>query len=429
MKKVLKGIITAILTLEARLLLARRRPKIIAITGSVGKTSTKDAIYSVIKKKVRARKSEKSFNSGIGVPLSVLGLPNAWSNPIGWLRNIFEGLVTALFPGEYPEWLVLEVGVDRPGDMTAITKWLKPDIVVLTRLPDMPVHVEFFGTPEEVIREKLELVAALAAGGVLVYNYDDERVREAAETVRQKAVSFSRYSLSDFTASADKILYENGRAAGIEFALTHDGETVVVRVHGSLGVQHTYVCAAAMAIGALLGVPLAEAAAALAEHVPPSGRMRLIGGLKDSLIIDDTYNSSPAAMTRALQTLKEIKGVRRKIAVLGDMLELGQFSVSAHEEAGAQAAAAADVLITVGVRARGIAKGALSAGMPEASIFQYDDAFTAGNDLELMLEEGDVALVKGSQSMRLERVVEEVMAEPERAAELLVRQDEMWKGR
>ena len=320
MKHIFKKIIVAVLSSEARILLARTRPKIIAITGSVGKTSTKDAIYSVLKQQVRARKSEKSFNSELGVPLCILGLPNAWSNPLRWIRNIFEGLGIALFSREYPEWLILEIGVDRPGDMVAITKWIRPDIVVLTRLPDMPVHVEFFGTPEEVTKEKLVLVYALKEDGVLVYNNDDERAREVAARLSQKTVGYSRYSLSDFTASADKIIYDNGDAIGLECGLTHGDEAVVLRVCGSLGVPHAYNYAAAAAVGSLVGVSLARAAETLREHVPPAGRMRLVRGLKNTLIIDDTYNSSPIALTRALQTLKEIK-VMRKIAVLGDMLE------------------------------------------------------------------------------------------------------------
>lgn len=427
MKSLFKRIIVATLTFEARILLSRTKPKIIAITGSVGKTSTKDAIYTVLKGRVYVRKSEKSFNSDVGVPLSVLGLQNGWSNPFTWCVNIFEGLVTALFAREYPEWLVLEVGVDRPGDMAAVTKWVKPDIVVLTRLPDMPVHVEYFSSPEEVVKEKAELVKALKPDGVLVYNKDDERVLEIADGVRQKTVGYSRYSLSDFTASADKIVYADGLPAGVECTLTHAGEAVVLHVEGSLGVQHAYNYAAAAAVGSLLGVGIVEAAEALRTHLPPSGRMRLIPGLKETLLIDDTYNSSPVAVERALQTLKEIRGANRKIAVMGDMLELGQFSVLAHLTAGEQAASAADILVTVGVRARGMAKGALNAGMGEENIFQYEDAAVAGKEVELMLQEGDVVLVKGSQSIRLEKVVEEIMANPEEAPKLLVRQDAVWQ--
>src|SRR3989338_7493023 len=190
MKHFFRHIITSILSAEARLLLARKKPKIIAITGSVGKTSTKDALYAVLKTHMRVRKSEKSFNSSLGVPLSVLGLPNAWGNPFGWLRNICEGLMAALFSDDYPEWLVLEVGVDRPGDMAAITAWVQPDIVVLTRLPHIPGPGEVFGAPEEGAKEKLQLFFALYENGILVYNNDDERVREAAASMRQRSIGY-----------------------------------------------------------------------------------------------------------------------------------------------------------------------------------------------------------------------------------------------
>lgn len=427
MKEVFKKIIVGILTWEARLLLARTRPHIIGITGSVGKTSTKDAIYTVIRTKVHARKSEKSFNSEIGVPLTILGLPNGWSNPFIWIKNILEGAAIALFPGTYPEWLVLEIGVDRPGDIARITSWLKPDIVVLTRLPDVPVHVEFFSSPQAVIEEKKKLVEALKEEGVLVFNNDDEAVVAVKDSIRQKSIGYSRYSLSPFTASADKTVYEQGIPVGFEFMLTHNDDAALVHVAGSLGVQHAYNYAAAIAVGSLFGIAIEEAARALRGHVPPPGRMRLIPGIKGSIIIDDTYNASPVAMERAIQTLKEVKTVGRKIAILGDMMELGQYSVAEHEKAGKLVASVADVLVTVGIRARGIAEGALASGMSETTIYQYEDARTAGKELESIVGEDDIILIKGSQSIRAERAVEELMAAPERAGELLVRQDPMWQ--
>lgn len=429
MKNLLKNIVVAVLSWEARMLLKRTKPKIIGITGSVGKTSTKDAIYAVLKDHVRVRKSEKSFNSEIGVPLSVLGLPNGWSNPVLWFKNIIDGLLIALHPGEYPHVLVLEMGVDRPGDMARLMGWIQPDIVVLTRLPDTPVHVEYFDTPAAVVAEKKVLVDALKPDGVLVYNQDDEAVRKIAEGVRQQTIGYSRYSLSQFTASSDKVIYEKGNAKALEFTLTHLNKASLMYVQGSLGVQHAYNYAAAAAVGSLFNISIEDATQALKDHVPPAGRMRLISGIKDTTILDDTYNSSPVACERALQTLKELKGVKRRIAVLGDMLELGQYSVREHERMGALAAQTTDVLITVGVRARGIARGALEHGMSEKVIFQYEEVDRAGKELQEMLHPGDMVLVKGSQGTRLEKLVEEIMAEPEKASEYLVRQSSQWKNR
>lgn len=429
MKTLFKKVIVAVLTWEAKLLLRRTRPTIIAITGNVGKTSTKDAIYSVIKHHERARKSQKSFNSELGVPLTVLGLPNAWNNPFLWLKNIIDGLLTALSPGEYPEVLVLEMGVDRPGDMAKLTEWITPDVVVLTRLPDVPVHVEYFDSPEAVVAEKMELVHALASDGVLIYNHDDEKIREVISQVRQQAIGFSRYSLSHFTASADKVIYDNGVPVGLEFTLTHLDTATSMRVQGSLGVQHAYNYAAAAAVASHLGIDLADSMEHLQDHVPPAGRMRVMPGIKNSIIIDDTYNSSPTAAERALMTLKELHGHTRKIAVLGDMLELGQYSTREHEKLGAQVAESCGVLITIGVRARKIAEGALEHGMSEKNIFQYDKVERAAAELQTMMRSGDMILVKASQGIRGEKLVEEIMADPSQAATLLVRQDEQWKRR
>lgn len=419
--------VVSILTFEAKLLLSRAKPKIIAITGNVGKTSTKDAIYQALRGHVSARKSEKSYNSEIGVPLSILGLENAWSNPILWIKNIFDGMWQALFPRKYPSVLVLEAGVDRPGDMKNLTSWLKPDIVVLTRLPDLPVHVEHFSSPEEVVAEKLILVQALKTDGVLVYNQDDERVSEAAKTIVQKTVGYSRYSESAFTASGDNIIYENGQPLGLKFTLTHEGESAEFNLHNALGVQYTYNFAAAAAVASLFDISLADSAFALNSYMPPPGRMRLVPGIKDTLLIDDTYNSSPTAAERALSTLKELRGVGRKIAVMGDMLELGRYSVEAHKKLGEQAAETADILVTVGVRARGVAEAALSSGMSEKNILQYEESTKAGRELQNFIEPGDAILVKGSQGVRMERIVADLMKEPDRAEELLVRQSSVWQ--
>lgn len=426
----MKRLIVKILTIQATLTLKRNRPFIIAITGNVGKTTTKDAIYTALKGTVRTRKSEKSFNSDIGVPLTILGLPNAWSNPLRWIKVLFDGMLVALFQRDYPKVLVLEMGVDRPGDMKKLTSWIRPNVVVLTRLPDVPVHVEYFDSPEAVIQEKLVLVEALADDGVFVYNQDDEKVRQVAEDTRQRSVGYSRYSESDFTASQDEIIYDDaGLPTGLTFTLTHDNVSAKTTLSGAVGVQHTYNYAAAAAVASLFDISLTDAAAALSGQVPPPGRMRIIPALKDTTIIDDTYNSSPVAAERALSTLHEIKCTGRKIAVLGDMLELGQYSVEAHGKVGVQAAETCDVLVTVGVRSRRTAEVALEHGMDEADVFQYDDAARAGRELQNFIAAGDVLLVKGSQSIRCERIVKELMAHPEDAEELLVRQSQVWQDK
>lgn len=426
MKSFLKKVVVAILSWEAKMLLRRHRPTIVAITGNVGKTTTKDAIYAAIKNSVSARKSEKSFNSEIGVPITVLGLHNAWGNPILWAKNIIDGFFIAFFSKQYPAVLVLEMGIDRPGDMERMAKWVSPDIVVLTRLPSVPVHVEYFNTPEQVVEEKMKLVSALKAEGTLVYNADDTIIEAQLPDVLQRTVGFSRYLESDFMGSGDRVVYSDDIPMGVEFAIKHGSESYTLQIQGTVGTQQVYACTAAVAVASALGVSLEEAVTSLGDMRTPNGRMRLIAGLKASVILDDTYNASPTACEQALQTLGEMRYAKRKIAVLGDMLELGRFSSKEHERLGEQVSKVADILLTIGVRARMIAEGALTMGMDEENILQYEDAARAGRELQAMLQPGDVVLVKASQGIRAERIVEEIMAEPELAPELLVRQDEEW---
>jgi UDP-N-acetylmuramoyl-tripeptide--D-alanyl-D-alanine ligase len=429
MKQLAKAIIVNILTWQASLLVRKHKPMIIAITGSVGKTSTKDAIYAAIKNSISARKAEKSFNSDIGVPLTILGLDNGWNNPILWLKNIIDGGLTVLFTKDYPKVLVLEAGIDRPGDMERLCKWVKPNIAVITALPTVPVHVEYFSSPEEVVSEKMKLVSALAEDGVLVYNHDDPIIQEQLKTVRQKAVGYSRYLASDFTTSGDQIVYEDNQPVATQFTIAHHDHRHTIKIMDTIGTQHVYACSAALAVAFEIGITLESAVAGLNSLTTPPGRMRLVKGLKSTILIDDTYNSSPLAAKVALETLKEVKYAKRKIAVLGDMLELGKYSSEEHNKVGEQVAKSANLLITVGVRARKIAAGALAAGMSEEQILQYDDAVRAGKELQNLLQLGDVVLVKASQGIRAERIVEEVMSEPERADELLARRGRVWAKR
>ncbi len=442
MKAFFKKIIVSILTLEARVVLSRYKPKIIAITGSVGKTSTKDAIYTAISPHFPTRKSDKSFNSEIGVPLTILGLPNGWNNPFRWLRNILKGFLICSLPKNYklqtenyPDWLVLEVGADRPGDIEKLTQWLKPDIAVITYFGKIPAHSEFFKSREEVIKEKSFLVKALKVGGTLCLNNDDEDVRALRDLRRNTRLStWSIQHESDFQASNFEITYRQNSVgaktpSGITFKINCDGNSIPIPVSGTVGRQHVYPVLAALAVGDSLGINMITMANSIRGHKTPPGRMKLVEGIKNSTIIDDTYNASPVAVTEALRALKETEASGKKVAVLGDMLELGKHSTKAHEAAGREATGSCDILVTVGILARDTAKGALENGMDEKNIFQFDTAFEAGKPIENLIKQGDLVLVKGSQGVRMERIVEEIMAHPEDRENLLVRQEEEWQGR
>lgn len=431
MMHLFKKLVVWLITLEARAILARHKPQVIAVTGSVGKTTTKDAIFATLAEGgLYARKSEKSFNSEIGVPLTIIGCENAWHNPFLWVWNLLRGL-RALASSSYPAWLVLEVGADRPGDISNIARWLRPDIAVLTGVPDVPVHVEFFESPRAVVREKRSLVTHLKPGGRVILNGDDANIRSIWQEFRGAAVRYGLGAENDYAASHYEVAYDNGLPYGIRFRLAHDGSSIPISIDGALGYPRVYAALAALATADAVGIEPVSAAKGLAVWEPQPGRLCLVKGIKGSIIIDDTYNSSPAAALAALDTLASVRTPGRKIAILGDMLELGRYSSEQHRTVGERAAKSADLLITVGFRARLMKEAALDAGMRDEVIREYeqDEARRAGKELESIIKPGDVILVKGSQSMRMERAVEEIMAEPEKAAELLVRQEKEWRGR
>ena len=200
MKDFFKKTLVLLLTLEARLIVRRYSPKIVAVTGSVGKTSTKDAIYAVLAQGSHVRKSDKSFNSEIGLPLTIIGVPNAWSNPLRWIQNLLDGLFLLVWRTRYPQWLVLEVGADRPGDIRSVATWLPVTIAVITRLPEVPVHVEFFDSPQQLVEEKAALIDTLVPGGTLVVYADDERAAVFAQRAGDKKII--TFGLSPAVASA-----------------------------------------------------------------------------------------------------------------------------------------------------------------------------------------------------------------------------------
>jgi len=428
----LKKIIVAVLFMECRAIVKKYKPFIIAVTGSVGKTSTKDAIYHLLKDQSKfVRKSEKSMNSEIGLPLTIIGAPNAWHSLSGWLGNIWKGLALIIFKREYPDCLILEVGADHPGDIQRVAKWLKPDIAVITRISKKPVHVEFFLSPEQVFQEKAALAKAVNDSGSLVLFADDENVLSLASEAKSrgvKVVSFGLSSGAEIRGSDQAISYDEvtGTPTGLAFHLHIRDLDQIVVIPGVVGKSLIYSLLAAAAVGKACHMPEGEILSLLSTFAAPHGRTNIIPGLNGSTIIDDTYNSSPDATEAALSSLKDIQTTGTKIAILGDMMELGRYAVEEHRRIGKLAATIASRLITVGSRSRLSAEEALQNGFPATMVEQYNTASQAAEVIPSSIKPGDVILVKGSQSMRMERVVKALLKEPEKADRLLVRQEREW---
>lgn len=430
MKKILKKIIVCILTTEAKLALKRYKPNIIAVTGSVGKTSTKDAIFTAISPFFHVRKSAKSYNNEIGIPLTILGLENPWNNYFKWVQNVFKGFFVLIKKGKYPEWLVLEIGADRPGEIKNLMKWVHPDISVVTRVGSVPVHVEFYQSASEVVKEKGQIIKGLKPDGFAILNADDNDVRDMRHLTNAKTITFGIKNKADISVTYPTIMYdENGYLTGVSAKIDVLGNSFPVVISGSLGVQQIYPVAASFALVSAKNLNLLEVANSFLHHSAPQGRVKILKGINKSTIIDDSYNSSPSAVEEGLNILRDVVTKGKKIAILGDMLELGKHSSDEHRRVGEIAGKVADIVIGVGIRARELANAAQVAGVSKDNVYFIEDAKQAGETASRLIGLHDVVYVKGSQGMRMERTVEQIMQEKDKKSELLVRQEKEWLER
>lgn len=425
----MKGILAGILRRLARAILAKYHPTIIGITGSVGKTSTKEAVFCVLQPHTSVRRNLKSYNNEFGIPLTIIGAESGYRSPFRWFGIVLKGMRLVLFVDSgYPKTLVLEMGVDRPGEMAAHIDLAQCSIAVVTAVA--AVHTEYFGTVKNVLEEKAVILASLPATGTAVLNADDRLVRSLASQCQgRRVVTYGFSQGADVRAEAFSYAAarSSGPTTGLTFRLCSGSASVPITLHGALGKHQVMSALAAAAVGIISGMTLQAIARALEHFEGPAGRMRLLPGIKRTMLIDDTYNASPRSTLAALETLKEIPGYGRRIACLGDMAELGQYSEAGHAEVGERAAELRiDFLITVGALGREIANAARRHGMPASAVFSFDQSDDAGRFLQDRMRQNDLVLIKGSQSIRMERIVKEVMAEPERAVSLLVRQEPSW---
>ncbi|MEN8240547.1 MAG: UDP-N-acetylmuramoyl-tripeptide--D-alanyl-D-alanine ligase [Chloroflexota bacterium] len=344
--------------------------EVIGITGSVGKSTTKEMIAEVISRKYPTLKNEGNFNNEIGLPLTVLGLTK------GHRRA------------------VLEMGFYVPGEIKFLCEIARPRIGVVTNIGT--VHAERAGSQKEIAAGKAELVRALPKDGFAILNYDDPLVRQMAEET-QAAVLF--YGMSpEADLWADQV--EGLGLEGIRFRLHYKNEVIHLRVP-MLGQHSVQTALRAAAVGLVEGLGWQEIVSGLRfGHM----QLRLMAVRSDegALLLDDTYNASPQSTLAALNLLAELDG--RKVAVLGDMLELGQYEEQGHQKVGIRAAEVADFLITVGQRAHLIASSAKASGMPEELIIEVEETTQAIEVLREQLNAEDVVLIKGSRGMRMDAI-------------------------
>ena len=428
----MKKILQLKLRFLSRLILRKYQPEIVAISGSVGKTSAKEAIYQVLSGHLSVRTSIKNYNNEIGVPLTIIGSESAGSSVSGWLRIFWRAWVLCLWrDSRYPKILILEMGIDRPGDMDYLTRLAPPTVGVITAISYS--HLEYFGSLQNIKKEKQVLIERVSRKGLSILNYDNEAARSMAEVSPARVLSFGLMPGADIIAQDLHYHFQDASydIAGLNFKLNYEGSIVPVEMPNILGESGIYAALAAAAVALHFGLNLMEIANALRDFRLPAGRMQLLPGIKHTFLIDDSYNSSPEACLSALKVLGKIKidSGASKYAVLGDMLEIGAYSEEGHALVGRTLfEQGIDYLVSVGERARDIDRGAKAAGMSADFIFHFDDSATAGLFVQERLHEGDVVLIKGSQGVRMEKVSRELMAEPDKATELLVRQGPAWQN-
>ncbi len=411
----MKSLIQFILRWLTRAVLWKYRPFVVGITGSVGKSSTKEAIYMVLSQRWPGgvRKNEENLNTEIGLPLTVLGSVVANRNVFKWAWNILKGIGLLLLPLTYPKALVLEMAADRPGDIQYFSSFIPVDVAVITAVGAMPVHLEFFENREAYVNEKAAILSALKPGGTAVLNNDDATVRGLARRVAdgKRMVMFGMDGDADVKGLGPYYLPPTRadlESAGMSFKVSYKGSTVPVRLHKSIGKGIMYAALAACAVGVSSGANLVSVAGALEHFQPLRHRMAFVKGIKGTLIIDDTYNASPLSAEVALEALSKFEGTR-KIAVLGDMRELGVNTEKAHRHIAQRAADVADIIFLVGP-ATAFAREELEKARwgQGGNLVWGRNADAIKTKLQEVLTEGDVVLIKGSRAVMMDTLVEEI---------------------
>lgn len=347
--------------------LDKHKPKVIAVTGSVGKTGTRDIIYSIVSKKYKTLVTEKNYNNNIGLPLTILKLKDE-------------------------EIVLLEMGMNHPGEIEYLSQIAKPDIAVITNV--LPVHIEYLGSIENILKAKLEIVSGLKKDGVLIVNNDDENLNKV-NLDDVKIITCGVINNSDYMAKMiDKYKFEVNINEN-KFCFDNRIGTKGYLLNSLL----------AIAVGLKLGVEISDIQKALNEYKLTSGRLEKIKSKKGSIIINDAYNASTSSMNNAIEYLLNESG-KRKIAILGDMNELGEQAKELHENVGKFIAKnPVDYLITIGSYAKYISETAKT-GMLEANIKHFSTKDESKLFLKELINSEDVIIVKASNGNKFSEIVE-----------------------
>jgi len=410
-------------------IIAKNRPLIVGITGSVGKSSAKEAIYLVLKKRFRVRRSLGNLNNEIGLPLTVIGDKDPRGNLGEWFAVLARGFFLAIKKRRgYPKILVLEMAVDRPGDMKYLISLAPPKIGVITNIG--VTHLEFFRDEKKILEEKSILVKNIPADGLAILNHDNLHLRSLAKSLKRPALTYGFRAGADVWASELKVGYSQDLGEGVNlakgssFRVSYKTIFLPFKLPNIISKTQVSAALAAVSVGIRLGMNLVEIAEQLKEYQPLPGRMRLLRGKKSNIIIDDTYNAAPDSVRSALEILALAKS-KKKTVILGDMLELGSIEESAHRALAKSINPVANKVILVGQRTAILQRELKKLGFPKNKIFHFRIVTRLVKKMPTLIGQGEIILVKGSQGLRMEKAVEVLVPKKERHN--LTRQDKYWR--
>ncbi len=337
-----------------------RKPKLIIVTGN-GRFCTKEAIFQVLKNYFKIGKEVLIFETDLKNPEEI---------------NQFNFLI----------------------------KNSQVPVLVATHVGEVPFDKDFFAGEQEKTIEMRKLAKILPPFGYLILNFDDETVREIRAETNLKELTFGFQKGANFRATDIKL------NTGTNFKVSYKGNIVPIWLEKLFGKEQIYAALASIAVGTVFDLNLVEVSQALKNYFSLPGKMRLIKGIKNSSILDDSESATLFSMIEAIEILGKIQGFKRKIAVLGDVIGIGKYTIEAHEAIGERVAKNADLLFTFGQRARFIGKGALEKGMAQEKIFQFETIEEGKLKLQAEIKEGDLILVDGSKEMAMSKIIEEIKA-------------------
>ena len=404
----LEKVLQKILRFLARITLQKYQPQIVVIVGSIGKTSTKEAIYSVLSGRFKTRRNIKNYNNEIGVPLTIINCDSGERSIFKWIKIFAKGiLLNILKDKNYPEFLVLEMAADKKGDIKYLMDILPQKLlkaVVLTAITS--VHLEFFENINNIFEEKTTPFSYLEKDGSAIFNIDNCDVYKVKEKIHSRLLTYGLNENAD--VNVPEIEYDN---SGLKFKINYKNEIISSELNNAIADYQVYPILAGISVGICFGLKLEAMIKSLKKYEILPKRMQKIKGIKNSIIIDDTYNSSPEALKKAIQALINFSFGQRKIIVLGDMLELGQDSEKLHRQVGEfiSKTEKIDYLITLGEEAKYISDEALKNNFPKSKTFYFLDKNKIIEFLLGIIKENDVVLVKGSRGMGMEKIVENII--------------------